>query len=165
MTRRQAAGLLLAALLIAGGRLVRHALLVDGAGAWRDPLLLESCLPPESPESLPEAAILDSAAVEKPKDTARERAAGPTPAFTGVLDVNHCSADSLTLLPGLGPALSGRVVADRQERGPFHSAKDLERVHGIGPRLAARLAPRLRFAMPADSGSAAAAPDAPVNGR
>ncbi|WP_239026812.1 ComEA family DNA-binding protein [Geomonas oryzisoli] len=36
------------------------------------------------------------------------------------------------LLPGIGPALSRRIVADRQENGAFGSVEGLLRVPGIG---------------------------------
>jgi len=51
----------------------------------------------------------------------------------GCVDVNAASADELTRLPGIGPVLAARIVADRTENGPFHSPDDLARVSGIGP--------------------------------
>lgn len=138
MTRRQACGLCLVALLLAGGRLVRHALLVDAGGAWRDPLWLESLLPPDT-----EPQLAAPTAAEAASGVARS-AAPPHP-----LDLNACPADSLELLPGIGPALAARIVADRVAQGPYRDLDDLQRVKGIGPRLAARLAPHVRFATPA----------------
>ena len=46
------------------------------------------------------------------------------------LDVNSASLEDLQLLPRIGPALAGRIVAHR----PFGSVEDLTRVPGIGPR-------------------------------
>jgi len=162
VTRRQAAGLLLAALLLAGGRLVRHALMVDGAGRWRDPLLLESLLPAEPAPAPPGSGASGHAGA--PGDSATAPAGAAAAAFAGRLDPNTSPADSLELLPGIGPALAARIVAERAAGGPFQGAADLERVRGIGPRLAARLAPHLRFATPdarAGFGAAPAAPSAP----
>lgn len=159
MTRRQAVGLLLAALLLGGGRGVRQVLLVDGTGAWRDPLLLDRFLPPDDTAPPPLAAA-DSAA-RGGKGTPRAVAAVRT-SFGGRLDVNTAAPDSLELLPGIGPALARRLVEDRAARGPFRTVQDLERVRGIGPRLAARLAPHLRFATPVPGGaSPPPAPSAP----
>ena len=48
-------------------------------------------------------------------------------------------------LPGLGPALAGRIAEARAAR-PFASVADLDRrVKGIGPAKAAALGPFLRF--------------------
>jgi competence ComEA-like helix-hairpin-helix protein len=54
--------------------------------------------------------------------------------------VNTASAVELEALPGVGPVLAGRIVAEREARGPFRGVADLERVAGIGPATAARLA-------------------------
>jgi len=56
------------------------------------------------------------------------------------LDLNRASARDLMVVPGVGPALAARIVADREARGPFTTVADVERVKGIGPALAARLA-------------------------
>ncbi|HXV14691.1 MAG TPA: helix-hairpin-helix domain-containing protein [Candidatus Krumholzibacteria bacterium] len=48
-------------------------------------------------------------------------------------------ADSLELLPGVGPVLATRIVAARRDRGPFRSWDDVDRVRGIGPRTIERL--------------------------
>lgn len=68
------------------------------------------------------------------------------------IDINRASAAELGRLPGVGPALAGRIVADRQQRGAFGGIAALERVRGIGPATLARLAPHLSFGgVPADS--------------
>lgn len=55
------------------------------------------------------------------------------------LNVNRATAVELEALPGIGPALARRVVADRESRGPFATVAALDRVPGIGPALLARL--------------------------
>ena len=51
----------------------------------------------------------------------------------------------LEALPGLGPALAGRIDEARANR-PFRSLDDFDRrVKGIGPSKAAALRPFLRF--------------------
>lgn len=57
-----------------------------------------------------------------------------------VLNVNRASAVELEELPGIGPSLARRIVADREARGPFATLEALDRVPGIGPGLVARLA-------------------------
>jgi competence protein ComEA len=56
------------------------------------------------------------------------------------LDLGRASAEALAVVPGIGPRLGARIVADREARGPFGSVADVERVKGIGPKLRARLA-------------------------
>ncbi len=73
--------------------------------------------------------------------------------------MNTCSVDSLTLLPGVGPVLAGRIAASRTAGGPFRDAQDLRRVKGIGPALSARLAPLVVFGASPDS--AAGRPSGP----
>jgi len=70
-----------------------------------------------------------------------------TATTTGLVDVDLASAAELDRLPGIGPALAGRIVAEREERGPFGSLRGLERVRGIGPALAAKLAPHVTFSL------------------
>jgi competence ComEA-like helix-hairpin-helix protein len=55
------------------------------------------------------------------------------------LNVNHATAVELEALPGIGPALARRIVADREAQGPFATVVALDRVPGIGRALMARL--------------------------
>lgn len=55
------------------------------------------------------------------------------------LNINTASAAELETLPGIGPALAGRIIADRERHGRFGSIDDLDRVPGIGPRTILRL--------------------------
>jgi competence ComEA-like helix-hairpin-helix protein len=66
---------------------------------------------------------------------------GPKPAPADVLDLNGADAQTLAALPGIGPALAGRIVAEREARGPFASPEDLLRVPGIGPGRLERIRP------------------------
>jgi competence protein ComEA len=59
-------------------------------------------------------------------------------AFAGV-DVNKASLAELEAVPGMGPALAGRVL-DERKKSPFKDWADLiQRVRGIGEGSAARL--------------------------
>ncbi len=56
------------------------------------------------------------------------------------IDVNRDDATAIERLPGIGPTLARRIVAERGARGPFAGFSDLQvRVDGIGPRLQAAL--------------------------
>jgi competence protein ComEA len=56
-----------------------------------------------------------------------------------VININEASATALESLPGIGPTLAGRIVAYRQEHGPFAESSQLMEVEGIGPGLYGRL--------------------------
>jgi competence protein ComEA len=64
------------------------------------------------------------------------------------LDPDRASARDLDRLPGVGMRLAKGIVADREIRGPFGSADGLLRVDGIGPATVRRLEPFLRFQAP-----------------
>lgn len=61
------------------------------------------------------------------------------------LDLDRATAEEMDGLPGIGPALAARIVADREANGEFGSIEALQRVKGVGPALAARLAPFVTF--------------------
>jgi competence protein ComEA len=65
-------------------------------------------------------------------------AARPEAAPAGPINVNTASAAELEALPGVGPALAGRIVAYRQANGPFGAVEDLLEVSGIGERTLER---------------------------
>jgi competence protein ComEA len=107
---------------------------------------------------------VDSAKAAQPRRPPRERKARapaavaprpprPAPAPdpgdvvppAGPIDVDVADATALDALPGIGPSLAGRIVAERAANGPFGSLDGLQRVRGIGPALAGRLAPHVTF--------------------
>jgi len=63
----------------------------------------------------------------------------------GRIDPNRATAADLTRLPGIGPALAGRIVADRGQNGLFRSPESLLRVRGIGPKTLERIRGFLSF--------------------
>lgn len=70
-------------------------------------------------------------------------AAGPCAGLRRPLPLNGADEAELACLPGIGPALAARIVADRRARGPFAEVQSLERVPGIGRARLARLAGHL----------------------
>jgi competence protein ComEA len=83
------------------------------------------------------------------KSTAANWPAAPVaPAPPVIVDVDRADTIALATLPGVGPALARRIVADRQARGAFGGLAALDGVSGIGPALLQRLAPRVTFSGP-----------------
>jgi competence protein ComEA len=60
--------------------------------------------------------------------------AGGGSASGGKVDLNAATVADLDTLPGVGPATAAKIVADREENGPFRSVEDLMRVPGIGAK-------------------------------
>ena len=59
------------------------------------------------------------------------------------LDLNTATAEELAELPGIGPALAERIIAYRQEQGPFETVEELMEVKGIGQGKLAGLEGRI----------------------
>jgi len=53
-------------------------------------------------------------------------------AVTAAVHLNQATAEELQVLPGVGPALSERIVLYRTEHGPFKSVDQLTEVKGVG---------------------------------
>ncbi len=85
----------------------------------------------------------------RPAETSSSGPVGPA----APVDVDRADSAALEALPGVGPALARRIVADRAARGSFGSMAGLSRVPGIGPRLEQRLAPLVTFSGRAASGN------------
>jgi competence ComEA-like helix-hairpin-helix protein len=66
---------------------------------------------------------------------------GPKQSPSELVDLNLASAQQLMTLPGIGPALADRIIADRQERGQFKTVNDLTRIRGIKAKTVEKLAP------------------------
>jgi competence protein ComEA len=100
---------------------------------------------PETPlDSVNLARVLadgEQVRVGLPPDPAAQ-AAAPPPATagggpTGLVDLNVAGVTQLDALPGIGPVLAERIVAHRQQNGPFTSVEQLLEVSGIGPAVLA----------------------------
>lgn len=59
------------------------------------------------------------------------------------VDLNRADEADLVTLPGIGPALAGRILAERERRGRFRSVDELLEVRGIGPATLERLRDRV----------------------
>lgn len=69
----------------------------------------------------------------------------PTPVFepviasSGLININTAASFELDSLPGIGPTTAGKIIAYREENGPFRSIEDIINVSGIGPGIYERI--------------------------
>jgi competence protein ComEA len=107
------------------------------------------------------AVAVDIAALEhesraaRPSSPGRGRGKSDAAGAPGpLIDPNTASVEELQRLPGVGPAMAARIAAERDAR-PFASAAELQRVRGIGPAQASKLAEYV--SLPADGPTPSAA--------
>lgn len=74
-----------------------------------------------------------------PFTVSRTRTNRKQPPAAGSVNLNTASLQELMRLPGIGESYARRVVAYRQEHGPFGSVDDLTKIKGIGPKKLGKL--------------------------
>ncbi len=122
MRRVVGAGLLV--ILLGGGHIVRR------VGDWRVPAARVT------QPSAPAQSIAES----QRRPAAHRSLPYPTAYHDDPLRfLSTAPAESLALLPGIGPVLAGRIVGERAARGPFTSWTEVDRVRGVGPVTVRRL--------------------------
>lgn len=129
---------------------------------WREPRPVQPLLSPDAaePEAIvrpatagassiqrpppdPEPPVTEARIVEResPVHALPERVPAPDAPVVRLININTATAAELELLPGIGPALAGRIVDYRTAHGPFKSVDELDHVSGIGPRTLAKIRP------------------------
>ena len=128
MDDRRAA--LLLALLTLAGAAVRLALATSTDAAPGDVRLVSVDTPP--PGGL--------------RATARSAAQLARPLLPGErVDLDRADVTEITRLPRIGPAFSQRIVAWREQHGPFGGLARFDSVPGVGPKLLEALRPYVMF--------------------
>lgn len=99
-----------------------------------------------APEPSPGVEIVrpTPAAVAPASPDASGAEAPPTGGPALSVNLNTASAQELTALPGIGETLAGRIVAYREENGPFLRADQIMAVSGIGPGTYEKLRAHVR---------------------
>lgn len=87
---------------------------------------------------------LESAPAVRDADAEPRRPVERRSTYVRIININTASAAELELLPGIGPALAGRIIEYRQSHGAFRTVEDLTNVRGIGEKTLERLRPRIR---------------------
>lgn len=98
----------------------------------------------------------DTTSLARQRARAAERTAEVRDGET--IDVDRAGAGELARLPGVGPGLAKRIVAERARNGEFGGPACLDaRVPGVGEAFLRRAGPHLRFSGPACQQEAAPA--------
>lgn len=141
-------GTLLIGLAVLAGALVRaepgpvpaRVVHLPGLG-WVD---ADAAEPPVPPAFADGAELRWTAADAAPADVPAVAVVPEVPASTDSalafgrpISVNRATARQLERLPGIGPALAARIVAGR----PYGTVDELDRVKGIGPATISRIRP------------------------
>lgn len=63
------------------------------------------------------------------------------PQGEGDININTASIETLSTLPGIGAVLAGRIVAYREEFGPFLHPEGIQAVPGIGEKMYEKIKP------------------------
>jgi competence protein ComEA len=128
VTPQERTALVVIGLLLAGGLGVRLTAPPPEPASWEA-------------EGPPARGAAPRAEVERELAAAARRA---LPLGEGeLLDPNAVDAVELARLPRVGPAVASRIVAHREEHGPFRSRADLLAVRGVGPAVLEAISPFL----------------------
>ena len=68
-----------------------------------------------------------------------EEQLGSVSQVSGLININTAGVGELTELPQIGPVIAQRIIAYRQEQGPFQKPEDLTQVAGIGEKTFQKL--------------------------
>lgn len=132
ITRREGLAVLTLTVLFVTGLTVRH--------------VQEQQVPPVAVDSLVANPDARTATLSPQSQSASTQS--PAPSSENPVDVNSASRKALQALPGIGPALSERIVQYRSAQRPFQRIEELKRVDGIGPKTLADLRPTVTVSAP-----------------
>jgi competence ComEA-like helix-hairpin-helix protein len=59
------------------------------------------------------------------------------------VNINTAGEAKLMTLPGVGPVYAKRIIAFREEKGPFQSVEEIKRIKGIGEKTFLKMKPHI----------------------
>jgi competence ComEA-like helix-hairpin-helix protein len=92
-----------------------------------------------APHARPVSAGPDGATSSAEPLMARASPPAPLPVDARPVDINRAGLGELARLPGVGPGMAARIVAERERRGRFDSPDALRAVLGMGPKKLAAI--------------------------
>ncbi|MCC6445587.1 MAG: ComEA family DNA-binding protein [Armatimonadetes bacterium] len=87
-------------------------------------------------ESAPSKGKSSKEAKKSKSGSGKKKIASPE---EGQVNINTAGSEELQRLPGIGPAIAGRILDYRKANGPFRRIEDLQEVKGIGPKKFAKM--------------------------
>jgi competence ComEA-like helix-hairpin-helix protein len=88
---------------------------------------------------------VDSVRDRRSRRSSNKQPAVSSAADTAKVDLDRATAEQIEALPGIGRALAGRLIANRDSSGAFGGLNALCDVAGIGRALVERLRPLVTF--------------------
>ena len=86
------------------------------------------------PTRVPEAVLVRVQTSAAPEALLRSGQGEDAGEGVGLVNINTAGADELCHLPGIGPAMAGRIIDWREQNGPFASPEEIMQVSGIGEK-------------------------------
>ena len=84
---------------------------------------------------VPAFTTTTAVAAAREETSATETPAAVPAAAGGLIDLNTAGVEELKTLSGVGDVLAERIVAYREENGPFRRVEELTKVNGIGMKI------------------------------
>ena len=97
------------------------------------------------------ATLLSGTALAQSAQTSAPRASKAAAASTekaAPVNLNTATVTELERLPGIGPKVAARIVDYRAKKGPFHKTEELMNVQGIGEKSYLKLRAQLTVSAP-----------------
>lgn len=110
--------------------------LADGAKVWIPTEAELKAAAEAAPGPLP---VASKGTVAPVKSTGGGTGAAPAAQTGGKVNINTATSKELERVTGIGPATAAKIIAYREQQGPFKSVDDLIKVSGIGPATLAKM--------------------------